>query len=61
MLADDICPMGSFCTTQQNFLIACSEPCLGMDPEDEHMKDTVPALLGLTVSDGVGAHNPNGL
>lgn len=30
-----ICPIETFHTAQQNFLITCSEPCLGMAPEDE--------------------------
>lgn len=37
---------------QQNFLILCSEPCLGLDPEDEEMEDTVLALLGPVVGGG---------
>lgn len=39
-------------TMQQTFLIICSEPCLGLHPEDEEMEDTVPALLGLVVGGG---------
>lgn len=45
----DICPIGTFHTTQQNFLITCSEPRLGMAPEDEEMMARVPALLSLAV------------
>lgn len=41
--------MGPFHMTQQNFLITCSEPYWGLDPGDEEMKDTVPALLDLSV------------
>lgn len=44
-----ICPIGTFHTTQQTFLNTCSEPCLGMAPEDEEVMGIVPALLGLAV------------
>lgn len=41
---------------KQKFLIACSEPCLGLDRGDEEMKDAVPALLCLAVWGGGGRH-----
>ena len=42
--------------TKQKFLIACSEPCLGLDRGDENMKDTVPTLLGIAFWGRGGKH-----
>lgn len=55
--------MGPFCMTQQNFLITCSEPCHGLDPGDEEMKDLVlPYWISQSGGGrGQGAHDPSEL